>query len=120
MFGSNNKTTTTNNTGFLSKLRSSNRPATANKPIYTSSTRKTTGVTKKPKKTVATGPAPMSHHKAKPTMSQKIHGAATVVSGKMHNDHREVRMGEKEMEGRTTTKTSSGLFKKGNTRTTTR
>jgi len=43
----------------------------------------------------------MSHHRTKPTMSQKAHGAATVMSGKMHNNHREVRAGEKEMQGKT-------------------
>src|ERR1700712_4703409 len=112
MFGSKNTktttagTTTTANTGLLSRLRSSNRPATAKKPVYTSgssrttagTTRGTTGTSKfgfgRKKKSVATGPAPMSHHRTKPTLSQKIHGAATVASGKMHNNHREVRAGE--------------------------
>jgi len=107
MFGSNksNTTATGTNTGFLSRLRSSNRPATASKPVYTTgNTRNTTtgtgtgtsktGITKKKKKSVGTGPAPMSHHRTKPTMSQKAHGAATVMSGKMHNNHREVRAGE--------------------------
>ena len=108
MFGS-NKTSTTGttsntNTGFLSRLRSSNRPATAKKPVYASSTgtRKTSGTKtggllgKKKSKTVATGLMPMSHHRTKPTLGQKIRGAATVVSGKIHNDHREVRQGERE------------------------
>ena len=52
------------------------------------------------KKTVATGPAPMSHHNTKPTVGQKVHGATTVMKGKLHNDHREVRAGESKFSDR--------------------
>lgn len=111
MFGSSSTTTTANTStssgGFLSRLRSSNRPVGTKGPVYNTSSRsnRTTaapGITRpkktvRQKKTVSTGPAPMSHHRTKPTISQKIHGAAKVASGKMHNDHREVREGESKL-----------------------
>lgn len=115
MFGSKNTTpgtssttTTSNSGGMLSRLR--NR-STTKKPIYTSSSARNTntlggsnnsntgagikkGMFGKQKRSVGTGPAPMSQHRKAPTLGQKIHGKKTVVSGKMHNDHREVVAGE--------------------------
>ena len=97
MFGSKKHTTTTGTTstsgGFLSRLRSSNPNSTARKPVYTTGTTRT-GIGKTNKKHAGTTTGVMGTHKKKATLSQKVHGAATVASGKMHNNHAEVRAGE--------------------------
>jgi hypothetical protein len=55
-------------------------------------TRGTTGTTR----TVGTGPAPMSHHARRPSMGDRIHGAARKLAGRLTPGRRGI---QKEREG---------------------